>query len=326
MWSTCIAGLLKYRFLFAGLFFSLLLSTTSVAQRVTGEWYGVGNVNRNGVHNSYLTELVLVQKGNKVTGSLNYFFKSNSIQARISGIYLPKSRTLELKATPVLNYKARDINGADCPMEGSFTLTVSRVESSLRGQFNPTPNYRFTCPAINIKLVKQVPKPDVPEPEPEPEEPVTVLRPVDSLTANPGVKLPPGDSIKRMQEAALVTELNKRTFEVSDIIEVDSDSLQLSLYDNGEIDGDTISLFHNRKLVAAHKLLTGQAFTTMIPLDTSINEISMLAENLGSIPPNTAICVIYAGTKRFELALTSNFIKNATLRFRKKTPSNKPPL
>ncbi|TDH27414.1 hypothetical protein EXU57_07460 [Segetibacter sp. 3557_3] len=314
---------MKYRFVF-GLCFLLLVSGASSAQKVTGEWYGVGNVNRNGAHNSYLTELILVQKGNKVTGSLNYFFKSNSIQARITGVYLPATRTLELKATPVLNYKARDINGADCPMEGSFTLTVSRVESSLRGQFNPTPNYRFTCPAINIKLVKQVIKPK--DPEPEPEEPVAVLRPVDSLTANPGIKLPPADTIQRMQEAALVTELNKRTFEVSDIIEVDADSLQLSLYDNGEIDGDTISLFHNRKLVAAHKLLTAQAFTTMIALDTSINEISMLAENLGSIPPNTAICVIYAGTKRYELALSSNFIKNATLRFRKKPAANKPPM
>ena len=44
----------------------------------------------------------------------------------------------------------------------------------------------------------------------------------------------------------------------------------------------------------------------------------MFAENLGGIPPNTAVAIIYAGDKRYELFMTSNFIKNATIRFRKK--------
>ena len=65
-------------------------------------------------------------------------------------------------------------------------------------------------------------------------------------------------------------------------------------------------------------MLTASGITFNLPLDTSVNEISMYAENLGKIPPNTALAVIYAGPKRFELPLTSNFIKNATLRFRKK--------
>lgn len=285
----------------------------SGAQQVSGEWYGIGNVNRNGEHSSYLSELILVQKGNKVTGEFNYYFKSASIVSKITGTYDPKTRTLELRANPVLNYKARNINGADCPMEGSFTLQVSRVESSLRGQFNPTVDYRFTCPAINIKFVKQVAKP---KKEPEPEKQVTEP-PIAKAPMRTDIIIPV-DTMKVRQEAELVALLIRRTFEVSDVIEVDADSLKLSLYDNGEVDGDTISLFQNRKLIAAHQLLATRPFNITIPLDTTINEISMLAENLGSIPPNTALCVIYAGTQRFELSLSSSFIKNAAIRFRKK--------
>lgn len=60
-----------------------------------------------------------------------------------------------------------------------------------------------------------------------------------------------------------------------------------------------------------------------LALDTSINEISMFAENLGTISPNTALAVIYAGDKRYELSMTSTYIKNAAIRFRKKVKDKK---
>ncbi len=63
-----------------------------------------------------------------------------------------------------------------------------------------------------------------------------------------------------------------------------------------------------------------KAFTIILPIDTSVHEISMFAENLGSIPPNTALCIIYAGEERFEMSMASTYIKNATIRFRKKDP------
>jgi hypothetical protein len=66
-------------------------------------------------------------------------------------------------------------------------------------------------------------------------------------------------------------------------------------------------------------MLGGQPLTFTLPLDTTVNEIAMYAENLGSIPPNTALCIVYAGQQRFELSLASTYIKNAAIRFRKKT-------
>ncbi|HEU4859034.1 MAG TPA: hypothetical protein VFT15_04325, partial [Chitinophagaceae bacterium] len=57
-----------------------------------------------------------------------------------------------------------------------------------------------------------------------------------------------------------------------------------------------------------------------IPLDSTkeINEITMFADNLGTIPPNTALMIVNDGKKRYELRLTSNFEKNATIRIKKK--------
>jgi hypothetical protein len=63
-----------------------------------------------------------------------------------------------------------------------------------------------------------------------------------------------------------------------------------------------------------------------IPLDSTkeINEITMFADNLGSIPPNTALMIVNDGKKRYELRLTSSLEKSATIRIKKKKADTKP--
>jgi hypothetical protein len=71
-------------------------------------------------------------------------------------------------------------------------------------------------------------------------------------------------------------------------------------------------------------MLSDKPMNFMLPVDTTVNELSMFAENLGRFPPNTALAIIYAGEKRFEFSMTSTFIKNAAIRFRKK-PQHRDP-
>jgi hypothetical protein len=96
--------------------------------------------------------------------------------------------------------------------------------------------------------------------------------------------------------------------------------LKIDFYDNGEIDGDSISIFFNDKLLASSQKLSANAITLKIGLDTTkeFNELSMFADNLGSIPPNTALMLVYDGRKRHELRVSSNLQKNATIRIRRK--------
>ena len=93
----------------------------------------------------------------------------------------------------------------------------------------------------------------------------------------------------------------------------------LSLYDNGEIDGDSISVFFNGQLMAANLKLSTRSIQLNLKLDSTreYNEISMFANNLGSIPPNTALMMVYDGKKRYEIRLSSSLEKNAAIRIRK---------
>jgi hypothetical protein len=49
--------------------------------------------------------------------------------------------------------------------------------------------------------------------------------------------------------------------------------------------------------------------------DKQMQEVIMKAENLGTIPPNTALLIVSAGKKRYKLYLTSTDKRNAAVRF-----------
>lgn len=100
-------------------------------------------------------------------------------------------------------------------------------------------------------------------------------------------------------------------------IPVSGDSIELRFYDNAEIDGDSISLFLGDRLLFSHIRLTGSAYTIHIPVTElgEITELTMVAENLGSIPPNTSYMVAIVNEKRYEARLESNEGSSAVVRF-----------
>jgi hypothetical protein len=107
-------------------------------------------------------------------------------------------------------------------------------------------------------------------------------------------------------------------------IPVAGDSIELRFYDNAEVDGDSISLFLNNQMLFEHIRLTEKAYTIKIPVtafaDTA--ELVMVAENLGSIPPNTSYMVALSGGQRYEARLASTENSSAYIRLRK-TPDLK---
>jgi hypothetical protein len=114
-----------------------------------------------------------------------------------------------------------------------------------------------------------------------------------------------------------LSRIRESAFKEIPEIAVDTGEIRLEFYDNGQIDGDSISVRINDKTVLSHERLGAKPITTIIrmELNNPFQEVEMLAENLGTIPPNTALLVITAGKKRYELFLTSSDKKSAKVRF-----------
>ena len=114
-----------------------------------------------------------------------------------------------------------------------------------------------------------------------------------------------------------LTRIKESAFKDIPEIKVDTGMIRLDFYDNAEIDGDSITVKVNNKVVLTHQRLTAKPLTAYIHVDltTTFHEVEMIAENLGSIPPNTAILIITAGEQQHRLSLSSTETKTAKVRF-----------
>ena len=107
-----------------------------------------------------------------------------------------------------------------------------------------------------------------------------------------------------------------RKNDVIQTINTETNTVKLELYDNGDIDGDSVSVFYNNEILIYHKRLTDKPLILEIPVkDNQPNELVMYADNLGTIPPNTALLIVTDGKKRYEVRITSDLVKSGAIRF-----------
>ena len=96
-------------------------------------------------------------------------------------------------------------------------------------------------------------------------------------------------------------------------IQTEAGEMMIDLYDNGEIDGDTVSVYHNNELIISRAGLSDKPVHFEIKVDglQPHHELVMVANNLGSIPPNTSLMIITVNNKRYEVHISSSEQKNA---------------
>lgn len=115
--------------------------------------------------------------------------------------------------------------------------------------------------------------------------------------------------------------LEERISVPSETIYFKSDSLVLALYDNGEIDGDTVSVILNGELIIEKLLLKSVAFKKTIYLapDESDSVLLVLfAENLGVYPPNTGLLIVKDGEESYYVRFNADYDRNAAILLRRK--------
>jgi hypothetical protein len=298
----------------------LLVGYCAQTQSVTGSWYGQADVLLDGSHNNYLTEMVLKQRGKEIEGIMGYYFKNSYQSFFVRGKYDGKKRLVEIYNVPVVYFRSSGSKTVDCIMDFEAVLMISKIKSTLKGYFLRDPKYKYTCPDLVVNFT------------------------MDSTEDNQDSIIKASSAIQRIwrpstEEVVVTPEVfhekkesspppilqsfeERKTFLVNEIA-VESDSIRITLYDNGDIDGDSVSVFYNKVPVLTNKELGIEGFNLYLHLDPSktVNEISMFAENLGRIPPNTALMIIQDGINRHEIFMTSNYDLNGTVRIVRKRQS-----
>jgi len=123
---------------------------------------------------------------------------------------------------------------------------------------------------------------------------------------------------KRLIGAA---DIALRKTEVIRSIDFKADSITLVLYDNGIVDGDTVSVVLNGEVIIPRQGLSTEAYRKIIRIPAEMGDsllLVMYAENLGSIPPNTGLLIIEDGTDRQEVRFEGDMKKSSAVVLRRK--------
>ena len=94
-----------------------------------------------------------------------------------------------------------------------------------------------------------------------------------------------------------------------------SKMVSIDLFDNGTIDNDTIIVFDNKKLLINKKRLSYKAIHLEFNFteNSREHEVIIVAHNMGTVPPNTALLLLKDGKNRQEYFITSTNKVNAKL-------------
>lgn len=222
----------------------------------------------------------------------------------------------------------------------------------LRGTWIPAPNQGRGCgtgttilsrrivnplpigflPKQKHNIVKATPKKTVPH------RPATATHPKTSTAKNTPIRKPkievpekvgsaiskneittPKQDIRsqRITTPTSISGFESRRKDIVKTIRIEQPTFKLDFYDNGVIDGDSITVFYNGKIVLSHKRLSEKPISLTLSLDKNVKEnvVTMYADNLGTIPPNTALMVVTDGGKRYEVRMESDYGKSGSVIF-----------
>jgi hypothetical protein len=327
---------------FTGLLLIVCCGQYLSAQTITGAWKGkIGNAR---------TALKIVKKGDSLVGTSYYYTsKSNYRRYAIRGYFDSETNNvvwwddvlLEDKLSGRLLAADKDallaVADFNCPGEEKMMLDGEsterddkektkgplHLEKVSKTDFNDEWDFvidNYLVGANHPRIIDSIAalsfNPPPIEEERETEIPASTIKPPTAApaTAPVVVNVPPVS--KESTADPIEHKFTSRTKKLQTVIPITANKIELRFYDNALVDGDSIALFLNNRLIFKNIRLTDQAYSIVLHADElqDDNELVMVAENLGSIPPNTSLMVAIVGNKEYEARLFANEKSSALIR------------
>jgi hypothetical protein len=295
------------------IFLLISIAVKSFTQNLTGTWEGNGG-------GSNYCKLVVVHVNDSVFGftydegmgycKCNFAGKYNDSLKKLNGhntSVIEKTFMHSMSRYQLSYFRQGDkeyLKGrAGAKSTGAQILSFGLMEPV---NYTKVKNEIDTTAYIAARLRYYAEKKETMKAEPDTLSLATTVADTTSATKNTGINL---ITVKQSRVSALIKT-----------IETNQDSVKLVLYDNGEIDGDTVTVFLNGSIIINNLGLTVTPFEKMIavPSDGSVLVIELMANNLGAIPPNTAYMQLWENNTLHELRVLSDFKTNARIEIKHK--------
>jgi hypothetical protein len=267
----------------------LILSCVGRGEDLNGIWKGTLTQGPGGCYPQYFLELQINFNGDRLTGkAYDYYDKTHFVKMSFTGRYNPQTHRLVIIENEVIQ---ADIPGECEPCIKTYDLNYSKngEQEELNGDWKGTySNKQLVCPPGQIRLKR-------------------------STHSDFPIDIDQSDTLIALQKTL---HLQPRQPTLVKTITLHAADVKIDLYDDGVIDGDSVTVFINNKLLLYHQMLTDRPLTIHLNAFPNMEyELVMYADNLGAIPPNTALLMVTSGDEKYEAFMSSSKQNSATIRF-----------
>ncbi|HUQ67306.1 MAG TPA: hypothetical protein VM101_14180 [Flavitalea sp.] len=253
----------------------------------------------------------------------NYMPTSRRLKLLGELLYRVHDTVMTLKG--IFRTRSLDFREQNNPFTGTITLQklhtpqVTKLISTLE-EMDLMNTLRFMTPEkspVKVEIKKDIAAAsDKPEKSSRKKRPPAVKPKKEIAPPAPAVVVAAENKMRVPDTVKAAAELASRKTEVIQNVFFTSDSLILKLYDHGVIDGDTVSVVLNGRVIAARQRLAGKPIVSVIHLTPDLGDsllLVMYAENLGSIPPNTGLLIVLDGDNRYEIRFEGTKQKSSAI-------------
>jgi hypothetical protein len=300
-----------------------LCNTNGLTQKISGQWRGNFNEMSNADATEYVLEIEI--KGEKLEGSsITYFTlrgKKYYTMCSVTGSYDPNTKTIIAKETSKIKANTPEWF-RDCFQTHTLTYFKKGNEEKLSGTWKSSKKEencgRGTTLLTRKMLIKSSATSSVAKEQPKAAPNTQPEKTSAAIEKNQKI-IPAETGNDEKQNATEVPKkinaislLEKRNNKVFDTIYIQDNQVEISLFDNGEIDGDVITLIFNGEIILSKQILSEKPIELKIsPEKGKQNLLIMYAETQGKVPPNTAIMRAKSGNNYYKIFLSADDKENA---------------
>lgn len=191
-------------------------------------------------------------------------------------------------------------NQGFCFSEANLTRSEDKKYEYLEGVWTSWDDKKKKCTPAHIWIRRKKRFKDNPEPV------LAVVEKIDTVVEmNVIVPPTPKDTLAEEPLVAKPAYSNRKLI-TKETIHVPKDSIWIQVSDSNREDGDIISLEFNGQLLLKEYTLTTEKKGFRVRLQPGVNILTLIAHNLGEIPPNTAALEVERAEGRKRIVLESD--------------------
>jgi hypothetical protein len=274
-----------------GPFLLILLALAGIGrgEDLNGIWKGTLTQGPGGCYPQYYLELQINLNGDRLTGkAYDYYDRDHFVKMNFTGRYNPQTHRLVLIENQVLQ-AVIPVECEACIKTYDLNYSKNGDQEELNGDWKGVySDKKLVCPPGQIRL-KRATRSDFP------------------------IDIEQSDTLVTLQKSL---HLQPRGQTLVKTVTLHSADVKIDLYDDAIIDHDTVTVLINNKLLLYRQMLTDRPLTIHFnAFPNVVYELVMYADNLGDIPPNTALLMVSAGEEKYKAFMSSSEQNSATIRF-----------